>query len=454
MRGRPAIGATLLRGGKLAALSLLAMAFVWVHALLATNPGYFSHDEFQWAAHAQQHGWLETLRTSLADLSAFQYRPLTFTLWTALSALLFDSPMAMHALWILLGLGNAAMLATVLRRFDVAAWPAALAAMAFALSPYAVYVHGWVATLGDLLWVGLALSMVLAICSRSASLQSGPRLAGLAAALTTLALLSKEAAVAIPALLCVGWWIDRRPRWGWALAGAATVTTLYLILRLEVILFDTPAASGYGWSLLRVPQRFVQYHLFTWYPWSFEVHQLMQWHPRRHLIIAAIMLACYLLAFRGTAAIVRMAAISAAALGPVLILDSAANQYGYAFAAVLVGALALAWPRTSRSGRAAIVVLGILSTWHGVDVARGVARAGSLQREFSPSLAAAVHALPDGAQLVLHPKCASDHWVYSRLTHQIPLYRGIPIGDRVILHEQQVDGGREIACDGSIRDER
>jgi hypothetical protein len=47
---------------------------------LALNPGWFSHDELQWAAFARPldgvpiaAGWLEVER--------FQYRPLTFELW-------------------------------------------------------------------------------------------------------------------------------------------------------------------------------------------------------------------------------------------------------------------------------------------------------------------------------------------------------------------------------------
>ena len=62
----------------IAACVLLAALILQLPLIL--NPGYFSHDELQWAALANASTpspWLET--------SAFQYRPLTFSLWMALS---------------------------------------------------------------------------------------------------------------------------------------------------------------------------------------------------------------------------------------------------------------------------------------------------------------------------------------------------------------------------------
>src|SRR5690606_29049911 len=73
--------------------------------LLALNPGYFSHDELQWAAFG--HGELASLGwVDPRDLSQLQYRPLTFNLWLLLGNALFAHPQAFHALWVALGTAN------------------------------------------------------------------------------------------------------------------------------------------------------------------------------------------------------------------------------------------------------------------------------------------------------------------------------------------------------------
>ena len=134
---------------------------VWLAAFLlqlplVLNPGYYSHDELQWAAFAA-----DGVQVPWLDLATFQYRPLTFNLWMALSRALFDTPMLFHALLVAWGSANAALLAWAGRGFGMRPWPAALGALAFALSPYAVYVHGWVGCIADLLWVGCGLLLVL-----------------------------------------------------------------------------------------------------------------------------------------------------------------------------------------------------------------------------------------------------------------------------------------------------
>src|SRR5690606_27760895 len=62
-------------------LSILAFVLVGLAQLpLVSNPGYFSHDELQWAAYAAA-----GVRIDWLAFDTFQYRPLTFTTWTALS---------------------------------------------------------------------------------------------------------------------------------------------------------------------------------------------------------------------------------------------------------------------------------------------------------------------------------------------------------------------------------
>ncbi|MCA1713974.1 MAG: hypothetical protein LC715_02205, partial [Gammaproteobacteria bacterium] len=208
-------------------LALAMVVFVAIFLLqlpLVLNPGYFSHDELQWAAFAsagQTFSW--------TAFDAFQYRPLTFNLWLWLSKRLFDHPQGFHAVMVGLGALNGALLALLAKRLAVAPAAALVGALVFALGPYGMYVHGWVGTLGDLLWVGFALLAGLATtCFRN-------WLAVIASVvvLTSLALLSKEAAVSIPPLLGVGWWFLGRPRiWAVAAVAAAVPVLLYLGMHL------------------------------------------------------------------------------------------------------------------------------------------------------------------------------------------------------------------------------
>src|SRR5688572_33390367 len=93
---------------------LALLAFAFAHALLRGNPGYFSHDELQWAARAAAPDPADSAATDWLAVDTFQYRPLTFRLWLLLSTLAFDTPWAMHALWLGFGFGVCALLYLVL----------------------------------------------------------------------------------------------------------------------------------------------------------------------------------------------------------------------------------------------------------------------------------------------------------------------------------------------------
>ena len=138
------------------ALQVFALACL-LQLPLVLNPGYYSHDELQWAVHAA-----DGVQVAWLDVSAFQYRPLTFNLWMLLSRALFDTPRLFHAVLVASGALNAALLFAVARGFGVQARPVIVGALVFVLSPYAVYTHGWVGCIADLLWVGCAL--LLALC--------------------------------------------------------------------------------------------------------------------------------------------------------------------------------------------------------------------------------------------------------------------------------------------------
>ena len=406
------------------ALQVFALACL-LQLPLVLNPGYYSHDELQWAVYAA-----DRVQVSWLDVSAFQYRPLTFNLWMLLSRALFDTPMLFHAVLVATGALNAALLFAVGRGFGVPARPAMAGALVFVLSPYAVYTHGWVGCIADVLWVACVLLLALCVQHVNRTL-----LTALAAALfTCLALLAKEAAFAIPPLLALAWWFDgRKPKWLFAMLASGAVAALYLGLRLDVLLNAPREGSQYVLSARHAPLRWLEYQLFPpIVPLQEAITTLQRPLPA---LIAGItwlgLLAALWQPGRRYMALFLLGGI--AALLPVLPLASAWNHYAYGFAALASMTVAAAWPHASRVGRIAIGVFAVLTVLHGGAVMWRMQQVGRIQSVFSPALAEAVRTRTDAGPVVLQLAPGIKPWILQRLTHDIPRYDGVQIGDRVRL---------------------
>jgi len=406
------------------ALQVFALACL-LQLPLVLNPGYYSHDELQWAVYAA-----DRVQVPWLDVSAFQYRPLTFNLWMLLSRALFATPMLFHAVLVAAGALNAALLFAVGRGFGVPARQAMVGALVFVLSPYAVYTHGWVGCIADLLWVGCAL--LLALCVQHTK---RPLMAAFAAALlTAIALLSKEAAFAIPPLLALAWWFDgRKPKWLFAMLASCAVAALYLGLRFDVLLNAPREGSQYVLSAWHAPLRWLEYQLFAPIVPLQEAITTLQ-RPLPALIAGAAwlgLLAALWQAGRRYVALFLLGGV--AALLPVLPLGSAWNHYAFGFAALAAMTVAAAWPRATRIGRIAIGVFALLTVLHGGTVMWRMQQVGRIQSVFSPALAEAVRTHSEVAPLVLRIGPDIKPWIIQRLTHDIPRYDGVQIGDRVRL---------------------
>ena len=432
-------------------LWLLAACIVW---LLGGNPGYFSHDELQWAVYAEQP--TPPIAADWFAIGQFQYRPLTFHLWMLLSRLLFDTPRLFHVAWLLWGAGNAVLLHHVLRRFSLPTMIAATASLLFWVNPYAVYVHAWVGTLGDLLWVTAALLIALIVqrISKEDGLP-GPQLAVIAL-LTLAALLAKEAALSIPSLLFVAWLFSGQRRWRDAFLAAAAVGGAYLLLRFGVLTDSAREGSGYGIDLAGVPLRFVDYQSFPFFPWAEEINvmSVFSYERRRNMAILALLI--WLVALRGPRSWTAWLLLSFAALGPALLIGSISNQYGYGFSAALIGLGAWCWQGAGILRRIVMVFGATIFCWHAIGVARQMREVGDLQAVYSSSLAATVDAARATGRkpLGLRADCDNQRWVYQRLSNGIPSYDGVAIGSRVrVLAPEDAGSGMietRIDCEGRV----
>ena len=429
-------------------------ALLLLQAPLWLNPGYFAHDELQWAARADTSTPGQLPWASFFDVAWFQFRPLTFNLWLLLSHFLFESPRLFHAVCVLAGSFNALLLADVLRRAGCRAQVASGAALVFALGPFAAWVHGWVGCLGDLLWVGFGLGTVAVLQRQAASPERSASVifAALAAVLTTLlALLSKEAALAIPALLALGTLLLRFPRhWLAATLASGIVAMLYLALRLDTLIAPGEAAS-YRLHPAALPARWFEYMVYPWALGTEEIHVLRMASWSKWLLLAFAPLALIACLWRASWRLALAWLLGATlVLAPVLALPVSFNQYGYGFAALGCGMAALAWQRLGRTGRGTLVVLALVAVAHGFQIQGQMLETGRLQAVFSPSLAEQAQAQRHGV-IALWPERASQFPIYARLVHDVPAWRGIPLGARVGMAANAEQATHLIAPDGHVQ---
>jgi hypothetical protein len=433
-----------IKPGQVLGIVVTVMAWILIlHSPLIFNPGYLSHDELQWAYEATAHQGPAFINSLWGDVHAFQYRPLTFSLWMLISRQCFDHPFAFHAIVVSASALNAAMLSVVLLRAGANRRTAILVGLLFGLGPYAAYTHGWVATLADLLWVFCTLAIAqVTMSSRHRWLTC---LASLA--LTSAALLAKESAIVIPALLFLAWIFSGRQRsWLDATFFAALPVGIYLAIRLHTILTCAPSPdSPYAWHVFVIPLNWIRYQL---YPVAIDkfgsegvrllVPILIVWG----LLIGALWRAHirYLLAFL---------LFGTAALGPVLIVQSAA-WYGYAFSAVTAGVIALAWPHMHRPSRFAVSLFVLVSFLHSINLIRIIHDAGEKQAHFSPAMAKAVEDAA-GKQIRLSVKNEKDRWIYIRMTHDIHAFDGVKTDGLVTLVGGSDPSDYQILEDGSLK---
>lgn len=434
MSAEPAAGRRPPVGGTGYAHLVLALAFLG-QLPLALNPGYFSHDELQWAAWADVPAGQSLPWVSWTGVEAYQYRPLTFNLWLLLSRLWFGQPPLFHAFCVLWGSLNAMALASLGRRLGMAPLPAVLGALAFALGPYAVYVHGWVGTMADLIWLSCTLIVGLIVARTTR-----PGVAFAAALLFTgVGLLGKEAAITIPPLLAVAWWFDGRKRtWFAATVGAGLAVVAYLALRYPALLQTPQQGAQYALSLAHPPLRWLEYQLFAQIPTLPETFTTLARGLDARVAVAGVLwLALCAAVWKSRPWLLGLFLIGgAAALFAVLPLGRSWNHYGYAFAAMTAMVVAAAWTSAPRWGRVVIAIFALLNLAHGAALMLMFQQVGRAQANFSPALARAVaEAEADAYPLRLRVAPDARAWIFQRLTHEIPSYRGVAIGERVKLIE-------------------
>jgi hypothetical protein len=397
---------------------------------LILNPGYFSSDELQWLAFADKPSLDDVPWNAWFDFSPFQYRPLTFNLWLLLSHFIGFQPIAMHLVRIVFGLAAAWLLRSLLLQLDVAPRRATLAGWVWLLIPYTVYTHGWVGTFGDslcLIFMLLALRHALFLPSTD----SWKSISGNAlpvAALTALALMSKESAIVFPAAMLIAV-LRRRDRIGLAaFAASAAVALIYLGLRLQTILFPHVMADGYHWGLANIPARFAEYTVFPFLVGHFEViasrTHLANWPA---LLGLGIVFAASLGAGWRRCLVFWIGWI--AALGPVLILDDVYNQYAYLAGAWACAFIAFIWERIPAALRVLMILPIAMLLVHGVQQIREIRHIGQVQHNLYADLPSVLDKATQ--PITIRAERDSDDFILERLLTGVPSYHRALVAGRV-----------------------
>jgi hypothetical protein len=418
-----------------ALLPILAAALL-IQLPLILNAGYFSHDELQWAYWGDVRSWAELWFAGGWDLRQFQFRPLTFTLWMALSKLLFESPWLMHASIAFLGAVNAVLIAAWMQQLGVARRTAVIAALIWLFNPYAMMTHGWVGALADVLWVMLTLITAIGVRKlmlRSTAAGTNFKIMLLAGAGTALALLCKEAALVAPAvfLACALACTERRPMLH-ATVGSSITVALYLIFRLSPILTGAAADDAYALTSAAPVMRWVEYLIFPAMLQTFDPSLIGTSKPgtREWLSILSIASLSIALFLRCPRLALLWIFAPLAALVPVLLLAKSFNHYAYAASIAAAVVLAIALPRLRGWPRIVLAIWLVLVSVHGLQVASKLRKMGGVQATLLSEVDQLLRAAPAQAIAVRAQFSDQEPIVLRSLSH-VPGYRGISWSGRV-----------------------
>jgi hypothetical protein len=338
------------------------------------------------------------------------------------------TPWLMHLVFVALGTANAWLLARVLAGAKLPSRVCYAAAIVFALSPFVVYVHGWTGTLADLLVLLFALLAARTIQRATPTETTTVRAlrAFGTALLVALALLCKESAIVLPALLVLAAYAQPSLKTTrLAVAFSAAIVVAYLALRLPILADSTSSNPAYAWSLRNIAPRLAEYLLYPFMPPLFEIGSLLKAGAGRFVAAAAcVTLLIYALATRN----VRWPAVwlvaFIAALAPVLVLPTAYDHYAYLASATTVAIAASAWPSLGRPQRTILAILAAIAVAHGIAVMSRMVAAGIVERNLHADLLEIVRAAPD-ARVIVTAADTHDAWLLMRLLHDVDRYRGV-----------------------------
>ena len=142
--------------GRVTALLCIGVA---LNLVSIAAPGYYKWDEFfHHFTYVADRNFVEALSgVRWLDFSAVHYRPLTFSIWSALSFFLYEKPLLLILSSVFLSVLNGVLIYYFVLRASGQSRAALWSFLAFNVFPSSAFVAGWFATIGDKLYLAFAL---------------------------------------------------------------------------------------------------------------------------------------------------------------------------------------------------------------------------------------------------------------------------------------------------------
>lgn len=259
-------------------LSLFLLLFIFAVVtlpLIAANPGYFSHDEFQKLDHIQRHGFADYVsryvRITSGETFGTPVRPLAFFIQGVLAFAMTDFPWIVH----LAAIGMHVLAAFIFLKCIIALGGsfslALLAATLFIVNPMTILATAWSAALMDRLYSIFGL-LTLFASIHYVNNRAGRSSLVLIFAGSASAMLSKETAIILPGLLLILPLMDPRAlvsrRFWLAAASWVAPVIAFLLIRLPAIIasFGEPSVTAYRASFSNVPEGLLVYAAYPFLP--------------------------------------------------------------------------------------------------------------------------------------------------------------------------------------------
>lgn len=175
--------------------------------LLISNPGFYSHDEYQKIDHILKYNLLDYIEVYAAlqpgEHFGHPMRPFSFVIQGLSALFIYDYPVITHLIDVIIHIAVVITLYRITKRVSNDEKYALVSALIFSLSPLVIYSIGWSAALMDRLYTLFILLTISIFISYIENKSKKYIYNLLIIASVSLALLSKETAIIIPAIIAI-----------------------------------------------------------------------------------------------------------------------------------------------------------------------------------------------------------------------------------------------------------
>jgi len=263
---------------------------IFSHFILVANPGFYSHDEWQKFDHVTQKGLVDFIfeygKVKPGPEFGFPVRPVGFIQQGISSIWMKTNPYIPHLIDVLIHSVVALTLYILMLGFNAKYKIAILCSILFSLSPLTTFAVGWVGASFDqwfTLFLCITLIFILKLCKNKNIIFDSIVIM----LSTSLAILSKETAIMLPALLllinqfCISNKIFKRAKQGWGesiyIVGIISLPIfIYLAIRFPAIIntLDGNTVKAYTPSLSNITYNFLYYFSYPFMPFIADLNAI------------------------------------------------------------------------------------------------------------------------------------------------------------------------------------